>query len=180
MSDSSIVIRFSIGEKSVQKEVVEFSVSNIMGMAAEAFSELSTLENAGQGIDAFIAQGKRIDRLKAAFVLLRLGMHLEQNDICPAVSLCFYDDDNQLLNGNTFCVSDIKQDAIDAIIDSLTVSDMFFPSVTERADKVDVLVHYSHLNGDEELTRVTKDVERMVSERFDESLRSLEKNKQKS
>jgi hypothetical protein len=166
MSDSSIVIQFSIGQKSVRKEIVEFSVSNIMSISGEAIYELTTLENAGQSIDAFFEQGARIDRLKAAFVLLRSGIHLEQNDICPAMSLCFYDANNQLLNGNVFCVSDIKQDAIDAIIDNLMVSDMFLSSATERVNKIDVTVHYSHLNGDEEMTRVMKDVERMLYERF--------------
>lgn len=173
MSNSSIVIRFSIGQKSVQKEVVEFSVSNVMGIAGEAIYELTTLENASQGIDAFIEQGARIDRLKTAFVLLRSGMHLEQNDICPAVSLCFYDADNQLLNGNVFCVSDIKQDAIDAIMDNLMVSDMFLSSATERVNKIDVTVHYSHLNGDEEITSVMKDVEQILYGRFACSLNKV-------
>ena len=166
MNDSSIVIRFSIEEKSVRKEIIEFSVSGVMVMAAEAICELASLENTGQGIDVFIEQGARIDRLKAAFVLLRSGMHLEQNDICPAVSLCLYDADNQLLNGNVFCVSDIKQDAVDAIMDNLTVSDLFLSSATEQVNKIDVTVHYSHLNGDEEMTHVMKDVERILYGRF--------------
>ncbi len=174
MSDSSITIQFSVGQKSVRKEVVFFSISNVMSIAAEAISELSTLENVVQGIDAFIEQGARIDRLKAAFALLRSGMHLEQNDICPAVSLCFYDADNRLLNGNIFCVSDIKQDAIDAIMDNLMVNYMFSSSATERVDKIDVTVHYPHLNGDEEMTRVMKDVERMLYERFTCSLSKVQ------